>query len=303
VEIFVILGPVFLLIGLGAGLQRAQFFGSSFLGDANRLTYWVGLPALIFLNLAKADYGTVAGSRLMVTLLLATFLCVVLGALTSRALGVKPEGMGTWTQAAFRGNLVFVGLPLILTMPGVPVAAAIVALAPLLVVYNGFSIGLLLFSQHRGSAGMGLMVLGGIVRNPIIIASAAGGVAHFLKFSLWLPADRSLELVSRMAVPLALMCIGGSLVATPIREGRGIALLAAVFKTIASPLIGYAVGRISGLDAGEMRVVLVLMACPTAAASYTMVRELGGDENIAAGAIVLSTLLSMGSLAVILTAI
>ena len=62
----------------------------------------------------------------------------------------------------------------------------------------------------------------------------------------------------------------------------------------------YLVGRALGLDAPETKLVMILMACPTAIVSYTVALEMKGDEPIASGAIVLSVLLSLVSLAVIL---
>jgi len=96
------------------------------------------------------------------------------------------------------------------------------------------------------------------------------------------------------------LCIGGALVTTPFRGNRRIAIAAAVFKTLLSPLIGYGVARAMRLDPGETRVVLILMACPTAAISYTMVRQLGGDEAVAASSIVLSTLFSSIALSIVI---
>jgi malate permease and related proteins len=67
-----------------------------------------------------------------------------------------------------------------------------------------------------------------------------------------------------------------------------------------SPLLGWLVGRALGLGALELKLVLILMACPTAIVSYTMALEMKGDETLASGTIVLSVLTSLASLAVIL---
>jgi predicted permease len=220
VEIFNILGPIFMLIALGSALQRAGFFGGGFLNGANKLTYWVGLPALILVSLMKADHSYLAVGRLLLTLILATLLSAGLAWVTARAVGVKQGAEGTWAQAAFRGNLTFVGLPLILTTPGLPVASAMLSLAPLLVVYNGLSVSALLLSRHRGADGISRMVVKEIARNPIVVASIAGAAAYLIDLQIWLPIDRSIEMISRMAVPLALVCIGGALVVTPYRGNR-----------------------------------------------------------------------------------
>src|SRR5690606_4317595 len=54
VAIIEILAPVFVIIGLGWGLTRTGFLGPQALGDLNRLTYWIGLPAMLFYRIAAA---------------------------------------------------------------------------------------------------------------------------------------------------------------------------------------------------------------------------------------------------------
>ena len=73
-----------------------------------------------------------------------------------------------------------------------------------------------------------------------------------------------------------------------------------MIKTLVSPALGWAVGRWFGLGALELKVIMILMACPTAIVSYTMAVEMKGDESLASGAIVFSVLSSVVSLAVIL---
>ncbi|HEY0946026.1 MAG TPA: AEC family transporter [Opitutaceae bacterium] len=299
-EILNLLAPVFLLIALGAGLQRSGLLPVDLQAGLNRITYWVGLPVLIFTSLANAEHGEGEVGRLLLALLLGTLVSVLLAWGAARLLGLAVEAHGTFVQAAFRGNLAFVGLPLVLTMPGVPRTTAIFAMAPMLVVYNALAVGALLASQHRGSAGMTGIIGREIVRNPIVIASVLGGIFYVRDWHLPTALDRTLLQLARMAVPMALLCIGGALVLTPLKGNRRVAVAGAVFKTAVSPLIGYGVGRALGLGVGEMLVTLMLMACPTAAVSYTMVRQIGGDEAVAASVIVLSTLFSAGALAVIL---
>ena len=66
-----------------------------------------------------------------------------------------------------------------------------------------------------------------------------------------------------------------------------------------SPALGWLPGRALGLGAVELKAVLIFLATPSAVISYTMAAEMKGDERLAAGAIVLSTLTSLVALAVI----
>lgn len=298
--VFNLLGPIFLLIALGAALQKGGLIGTEVIAGINRLLYWVGLPAAVFHSLATAGrVGSEAGG-IVAVLGLGTLAVVVLVLGLSRLLGVPPGDRGTFLQAGFRGNLSFVALPLLLTVPGVPQAAAILALAPILVMYNAIAVTALLVSRPQPGRRVSWAVVTGIGRNPIILASLAGWGWHEAGWSLGTAAERTLGSLASMALPLALLTVGAALLTVPIRGRRAWAFATAACKTFLSPVVGYLIGRAWGLGPGEMLTVLLCMACPTAAISYTMVKQLGGDEGLAASGIVFSTVLALPALAVVL---
>jgi hypothetical protein len=65
-------------------------------------------------------------------------------------------------------------------------------------------------------------------------------------------------------------------------------------------LFGWPLARAAGLFPDEMRITLLFLACPTAAASFTLAGKLGGDEALAASSVVISTLLSVLSISAVL---
>src|ERR1700712_5243805 len=106
-QVLNILAPVFLLIGIGVVLQASKFVSPNFLKEANRLTYWLGLPALLFSQLA-ASFHDVGGARLMFGVMLGATLGVIfIGYITGWLLRVPGVALGTFVQGAFRGNLAF----------------------------------------------------------------------------------------------------------------------------------------------------------------------------------------------------
>lgn len=291
--------PVFLLIALGALLQRARFFADGVVAGLNRLTYWIGLPTLVFVSLSTAEPGTGRPLRLLVVMLAATLVVMAVAWALARWLGVQPADRGTFVQAGFRGNLAFVGLPVVMVLPGVPRTAAILLIAPMILFYNLFAVVVLSASRHGADFRALPTTVREILRNPIIWASAAGACWYINGWEVWAPLMTALGQLARMAVPLALLCIGTALVATPLRGAGARVAAAALTKGVLSPLAALGLGWLAGVDREGLRLLLVLAACPTAAVSFTMVRELGGDEVLAARAIVASTLVSAGALAVI----
>jgi predicted permease len=211
-------------------------------------------------------------------------------------------------QAAYRGNLAYIAIPvLIYAFQELPsearkeeIAIALLVMAPLMALYNVLAVVVLQGSQHRLGVASLPLVLRGIVTNPLIIASLAGLLFPMLGWHLPLIAHRTLETLGAASVPVALLCIGGSLATVSLRGRRVAISTAAVLKVFVNPLIAFGLCRLLGVTGSDLRIALVLCACPTAVASFIMASKLNGDEALTSGAIALSTVLSGVSLALAL---
>jgi predicted permease len=62
------------------------------------------------------------------------------------------------------------------------------------------------------------------------------------------------------------------------------------------PLMGIVLLQALGISGLDFRITVLLLACPTAVVTYVMALELGGDPNLSAAIVMVSTLSSMISL-------
>ena len=117
-EVIIIILPVFLLMGLGYLLRRVRLLDSSFFHQANRLVYFVCLPALLFYKIGSADFK----SNFNGTMVLGASAALVIGFLLSYLYAAlrryRASDLGTFSQGAFRGNLAYIGLPIVLSAYG-----------------------------------------------------------------------------------------------------------------------------------------------------------------------------------------
>ncbi|MBI3884753.1 MAG: AEC family transporter [Opitutae bacterium] len=304
-----VLAPVFLLIALGVALQRSRFVSPTFLLEANRVTYWLGLPALLFSQLASS-FHEIGEARLMLGAMFAgTLGAIGAGYLGARLQRVPGASTGTYVHGAMRGNLAFVGLPIIFALPDQPVAggltlraAAILIVAPMMVSYNVGGVVVLLLSQHAAGWRMIRPFAKQLVTTPPLIATVAGIVFALAGWRLPAAIDKTFAALGEMALPLGLLGVGGSLVTVRLGTAWPHPLGSALVKTLVSPALGWAFGRWLGLGAVELKVIMILMACPTAIVSYTMAVEMKGDVALASGTIICSVLCSVVTLAVIVGA-
>ncbi|MDD5200734.1 MAG: AEC family transporter [Terrimicrobiaceae bacterium] len=306
--IFETLAPILLLIALGAALAHLRFLGREFMADLNKLVFWIALPALIFTGIAGIGRATPRTASLLGVMTVATFLVLALGWLASRALRLPPASTGTLVQAAFRGNLAYIGIPVLAyafaALPKVQrdeeMATALLVMAPMTALYNVLAVVALQGSQHKLGAGSIPFIARNIATNPLIIACVAGLAFPLFGWHLPLVAARTLGTLGAAAVPVALLCIGGSLATLTLRGRRTAIVTAAVVKVFADPLIVLGLCKFAGIAGNELRIALVLAACPTAVASFVMAEKLNGDESLASGSIALSTVLSSVSLLLVL---
>jgi predicted permease len=300
------LAPVFLLIAIGTGLQFWKFVSADFLKEANRVTYLLGLPALLFSQLADSFQHGAGGGRMLLVMLAATGLVILAGYGVAWLMKIPGPAVGTFVQGGFRGNLAFVGLPVIFSLPDTPLVggisartAAVLTVAPTMVVYNTGGVIVLLLSQHRLGWSMVKPFVKQLATTPPLLATLAGLAYAALGWTLPPFVDKALSALGEMALPLGLLGVGGSLLTVKLGATWPRPLASALVKTMLAPLIGWGVAYAAGLGGTELKMLLVLLACPTAIVSYTMALELKGDEALASGAIALSVLTSVVSLALI----
>ncbi len=302
------LGPIFFLVVLGETLVRRHWFRAGFFEELSRLVYWVALPALILQSIASGGHEWRPVLPLIFSMVGATFVVLLLGILISRGMGLSMPVTGSLVQGGFRGNLAFVGVPVVMYSFGGAssptahqwVTSVVMVMAPIMILYNVLAVLTFMVANHRGTTGLVSRIGGELVRNPLIIASAMGLILGASEVKLPVLLGRSLDLLGQMAVPGALLAVGASLAANSIKGNWKPLTAVAILKTVVTPLVALGIGWAFGLDSERLRILLILAACPTAAASYPMARQMGGDEAVAAGSIVASTLACFPALAVIL---
>ena len=300
--------PVFLIIALGAQLRKGGFVSAEFVNGLNRLVYWVALPCLLFYKLATASYDYQVAGKTFLVVLAGMLGCIIIGYIIAAIMRVPAAEIGTFVQGAFRGNLLYVGLPVIIysfansggfnTTQAETVA--ILVLAPIVPAYNIAGVLVLLASRHKLDRYVPLKIFRQIITNPLILACVAGVLYSIVFPRLPVVIVRACSAVGQIALPLALLGVGAALVQGKIVGRRSFAFASSVIKIVVAPLVGFVAARLLGLGPAETRIGLLFLACPTATVSYVMAEQLGGDDKLAAAIIVVSTILSIFSLSVVI---
>jgi malate permease and related proteins len=286
--------PIFLVVILGWGVQqRKNFIPQTFLIPANRLVYYVAIPAMIFQSTAKATLHDF--DLLMVAMTLAAAAIGYGGAwLFCRLKRIENARAASFIQSAGHGNLGYIGLAVAFYYLGEAglVHASLVA-GFLMILQNVLSvIALQAFGPRQNPSGAGRGFWIRILGNPVILSVLAGLAVSITGLPVPLIIEQTLKIVSGMALPTALLIIGASLSLDRIRERAQLVVGAALFKLLVLPGLGYLFYRLCGIASDGFLPGLILLASPTATISYVMAREMGGDGDLAVATISASTLAS-----------
>ncbi|MGO4999313.1 AEC family transporter [Oceanisphaera sp. W20_SRM_FM3] len=289
-----ITGPICLLLVLGFALRRNQMMNEGFIDGASRLVFNIALPMLLFTSIAQTNFSQIISFKLIGYGISATLIAfVLLECWASRAIDNK-RLRGVVVQGAFRANMAIIGLAYVNNAYGVQgVAAAAMYVACLTILFNVLAVITLSRSLNQDEAPRLSQVAKSIAKNPLII-----GIVAALPFAAtdWSVPEMMMQTgqyLAQMTLPLALLCTGASLSLRGHQEETALLPTVTLLRLLIIPTFMTLGGYLIGFREMELTILFLINAAPTAAASYVMVRAMGGNAVLAANIIAITTLGSL----------
>lgn len=290
---FSVTGPIFVLVFLGIVLKRLRLIDHTFTDSASKLVFNVALPAVLFFSVANTDIQSVLNPSYLSLALVGTLVTFVLLSLLSGGVVKNPRDRGVFVQGAFRSNLAIVGLAFVINAYGEQgLALGSIFISVVTVFYNILSVYTLSASLNQGRLSA-VQVLVDIVKNPLIISILAGILFNLARVPIPTFLQTSGEYIGNLALPLALICIGGTLSFAEFKNSSTESLIAVFAKLVLVPMVIVYPAYLWGFSQLELGVLFLMVASPTAAATYIMVQSMGGNAKLAANIVLISTLGSL----------
>ena len=290
-----ITGPIFLVVLLGLLLKKVGLIPTAFIQPASDLVFKVGLPVILFLSIYRADLGSVAmGLPLLVAIPLTVLIFALAWPIGRLFNGENKADCGIFVQGVFRGNLAVIGLAFCGNAYGqTGLATAALPIALLTVLYNVLAVVALNPIQTGDGQSPMRRMLRNTLTNPLLIGIALGFL--FKLGGLPLPAllEDTGNYFAQMTLPLALLCIGASMNLRALKHSGASTLTAAILKLVVTPLLIVGTAAWLGVSGMALGILFLLTSTPTAVASFIQVKSMGGNGELAANMVVLSTLLGM----------
>jgi predicted permease len=290
---------VFMLafLAAGAGARRVGILDSDRTSTLTAIAFYVALPSLVFVSTFDRPLGELVSPALLVGFWLVVGVTVVAGWVVHR--NRKRDGRRSVAMVqSYHGNMGFLGLPLVAaTMGGEAAAVASVILGVGALTHVPVTVFLLIrFNDSDAALADELTEL---LTNPVLVSLVAGIVASVLGVGVPGPVIAGLDGIATLALPLALVCVGGTLDVDLSLSALGPSTSVVALKVVWMPVVAWLVYSALGLGATALAAAVVMLGVPTAVSTYVYTSELGGDEAFASLNVFVTTLASLGTLSVL----
>lgn len=290
--------PLFIVMFTGWILRQKKILNDDFVSRANHIVFYVALPVKLFLDMSVIDVSEIFNLKLILIGIMGTGAVFILSWVLGEIFIKKPARIGAFVHGSFRGNFVYIGLTLIQSILGKETVACVpLIMAAVIPLYNVFAV-IVLTVKSRGKKKLNIAaVLLGILKNPMIIGIFAGLPFGLMHIAVPFPVAKAFGYLGGMCTPLALLLIGSNIRFGSIKKDLKIIVCSCIIKLMVCPAVMTAIAIYSGLGTEEVVTLFVLFGVPSAANVYIMAKSMNGDEELASGIVVFSTVLSMFTLA------
>lgn len=275
-------------------MRRTLVEAAEFWAGADRIAYWVLLPALLFDKISTMQVSAEFVGPFALVINAGFFAAFVFAILASRVFAFPGPVASSVVQGAARHNT-FIALAVVEGLLGAAGQASAYLASSMLIPVTNIAVVVAIVLLHRGgqkTTGLGRAIARDIVRNPLLIAVAAGLLFNLAGIGKLPVLHAMTDLLGRAALPLVLLSIGASIRPEGFSASLAPIAVAGVGKMLVFPLAIFISARWVGLAETPASVAMIYGSCATATSSYALARQMGGDAPLAAAIVTLQTLAS-----------
>lgn len=295
--------PLFGLIGIGFATRRAGLFSAISQREITRFVATIALPAVLFQIVAKADPVEIWKPDFIVIFGGGCTITFCFTILFRRRTVSDTRAIIDGLTAAY-GNAAFIGIPLCFALlgPGSHIASMIASVLTICVLF-ACAILLVEIARHPSADVLSLVKVPLIatIRNPIVLAPILGGAMSLSGVTLPGPVDSIVDLLATVASPCALVAIGMFIGEVRPRTSMRMVSFLTATKLVLQPLATLGVALLlPPMPPIAFKAAMLLAALPTGTGPFMLAELYGQKADVVAKTILVSTLLSILSIAVLM---
>lgn len=279
--------PIFFMMALGFLARRLGAIRREDVPKLNKLVFRWFMPVMLFYNIYTSELSRAVQPRLLVFTALCVLGCYALSLGFVLLTEKDANKRGVKIQGLYRSNFVIIGIPLAAQLvEGADLGPVVVLIAVVVPMFNVLAVVTLeVFNGNRPKLGRLLL---DIAKNPLILGTAAGLALLLLDIRLPEALISTARQIGNATNPLLLFLLGAFFEFGTLRRYAKDLVQVCLGRLVVLPGIFLSLAWLAGIRGVEFAGMIAIFGSATAIASFTMVQQMGGDDELA-GDIVVAT--------------
>ena len=284
--------PLMILMLIGFAVRKSGLVAEDTLIKANKLNYYITVPALCIKKLYESDFSQVSSPKLALTVLFSIIGVSLLCMLIVPRFVKDPPRRGTLIVSLSRANDVIFGLAIAQALfPASELAPFMLSLSISAPLFNLISV--IEMEVNRGGRIPFFPTLKRIVLHPIILGCLTGLLLCLTHVTLPDVILSPVSSLAAIATPLSFIIIGSRIHLSAFLHDRKTIAVVSLFRLLIIPAVMLLLARLLHLDSVGMVTILCLFGGPCATVLYAFSCEMDGDEQLSSELIATTSTLAV----------
>ena len=282
--------PILISLIVGYLAQSMKMLNRQDVEKFNRIAFNIFCPIMVFYNIYCSDLEGSVNYSLLLFAGLGILAAFALSSLYAKVFIKDLSYRSVIIQGLFRSNFVVIGLAIATNLVEDGDASVVtVLLAVVVPLFNAFSVICLNAFSDKKTSGKDTFLK--IIKNPLIISCVLGIVFKASGWRLPAVAEKVVSDFADVASPLMLFLLGAFFrfdnVFKYIRE----IVIVGVGRLLVIPALFLPLAYFLGFRGLDFAALIAVFGSSSAATSFTMAQQMGGDADLAGNIIVVTSLL------------
>ncbi|RZF93112.1 AEC family transporter [Pseudoalteromonas sp. CO302Y] len=299
-HIFSIIFPLIFIVLSGYISSRSKFLSKEHIAGLSKFTFYISVPAFLFLNMAQADLQNSVSIAGFMSFYIPVLAIYTLGYVIDRYLITKhsaPSRHAVFALGSSYSNTVLVGLPIIIAALG----QQMVGIVFMIITFHSallFTLTFLLSAKSQQTFSWRAFAKN-MLLNPVVLSISSGLAVNLLGFILFDDLVNGLSLLAKPAIACALFVLGANLAFYKVADNLQASIIATIIKLAVLPCgVYFFAGSVFHLEQSLLNVLVLLSASPLGVNAYLIANQIKQHQATLASTVVLSTVLSVVSFSV-----
>lgn len=285
-------GPIIIIILLGFFLRKIKVIDEIFTKGVDKVVFWVFLPVMLFNTMATSEIGEMIDAKIFLLMPILVIVYTLVLCFVVPKFEKDKTKIPVIIQAIFRFDNLIYAIPVGAALFGNE-ALKVVATTSLIIMPLLNVVAVIVLSYFTGSSVDVKGLIKRIVTNPFIIGACLGMIVMLLRVKLPTMILKTSGELSDVAIPLALISLGGQLNFTSVKKNIKLNMIVVVGRLIIPPIVSVLIAYFLGASVAEMFTIMLTVGASTSTGGPAMASQMGADSKLAGEFVVMTAFFSM----------